>query len=188
MSRAQCEVHDILRRQFGLEVGGKFMPHATIMSFFRSDASIGQIKDSFDLVVAGRQSFVVTNNGPKLHKRSGVYLDVHHNADGAPNAELQALHVAAYAAIVPLVHPACEFAFNGWAGKDFRAHLTLAMADIPDFLFDEVIEFVQSASPIGPPWFLAEHLHLHAFTSDDWGGAWWESMAWRLLHSWKLLS
>jgi hypothetical protein len=40
MSRAQAAMHDVLRRQFGLQVGGQFMPHATIMSFFRSDAPL----------------------------------------------------------------------------------------------------------------------------------------------------
>ncbi|CAN5803073.1 hypothetical protein BH24CHL3_BH24CHL3_01450 [soil metagenome] len=186
MSRAQCEVHDILRRQFGLEAGGKFMPHATIMSFFRSEASIERIKDAIDRSVAGCRSFVVTNTGPKPHKRTGVYLDVQHNADGSPNLAMQGLHEATYASIMPMVHPDCEFAFKDWAGPHFWAHLTLAMADIPDFLFDEVLAFAESASPIGPSEFLAEYFHLYAFQSDDWGGAWWESMTWRLLHSWRL--
>ncbi len=186
MSRAQAEIHDLLRRQFGLEVGGKFMPHATVMSFFRSDASIEEIKSALDDSLAGRSMFAVTNSGPMPHKRSGVSLDIHHDDDGTPNVALQAVHNAVYKAIVPLVHPACEFAFNGWAGEHFRAHLTLAMADIPDFLFDEVLGFIRSAEPIGPRRFLAEYFTLYAFQSDDWGGAWWETMAWQVLGSWRL--
>ncbi len=186
MSRAQAGMHDVLRRQFGIEVGGKFMPHATIMSFFRSDASVNEIRAVIDGAVAGRSAFVVTNNGPKPHKRSGISLDVHHNEDGSPNEGMQGLHEAVYRAILPLVHPDCEFAFNGWAGENYRAHLTLAMADIPEFLFDEVLEFVRSAEAIGPRQFLAEYFHLYAFGSDDWGGAWWETMTWRVLHSWRL--
>ncbi|MDQ3657364.1 MAG: 2'-5' RNA ligase family protein [Chloroflexota bacterium] len=186
MSRAQAEIHDLLRRQFGIEVGGKFMPHATIMGFFRSDASIEKIKGAIDGAVAGHQPFTVTNCGPKPHKRSGISLDVHHDEDGTPNSRLQAIHESAYNAIVPLVHPDCEFAFNGWAGEHFRAHLTLAMADIPDFLFDEVLEFIESAEPIGPRQFPAEYFSLYAFQSDDWGGAWWETVSWQPLHSWRL--
>jgi len=83
---------------------------------------------------------------------------------------------------MPLVHPDCEFAFNGWAGEHFRAHMTLAMADIPDFLFDEVLEFIESAEPIGPRQFLAEYFSLYAFQS----GAWWATMSWQPLHSWRL--
>ena len=84
------------------------------------------------------------------------------------------------------MHPDCEFAFNGWAGENFRAHLTLAMADVPDVLFDEVLEFIESAAPIGPAQFLAEYCTLYAFESDDWGGAWWRTMTWRAIRSWRL--
>ncbi len=186
MSRAQAEMHDLLRRQFGIEVGGKFMPHATIMSFFRSDAPVANITAVIANAIARKRPFVVTNNGPKPHKRSGVSLDVHHNEDGTPNAALQALHDAAYRAIAPLVHPDCEFAFNGWAGEHYRAHLTLAMADIPEFLFDEVLAFIRCAEPIGPRRFVAEYFTLYAFQSDDWGGEWWQTLTWLPLHSWRL--
>ena len=54
MCRAQAEIHDLLRRQFGLVCGGVFMPHATVKGFFRSDASIPDIVAAFDTVVAGR--------------------------------------------------------------------------------------------------------------------------------------
>ncbi len=186
MCRAQAEMHDLLRRQFGLQVGGQFMPHATIMSFFRSDAPIAGIESVIDGAVRGHAPFTVSNNGPKPHKRSGVSLDVHHNADGSPNAALQAMHESAFAAITPLVHPECEFAFNGWAGENFRAHLTLAMADIPETMFDEILAFIESAAPIGPAQFLAEYFTLYAFQSDDWGGAWWRTLTWRPIRTWRL--
>ncbi len=186
MARAQTEVHDILRRQFGLEVGGKFMPHATIMSFFRSEASIPAIKSAIDAVIEGRAPFTVVNSGPRPHGRSGVSLDVHHLEDGAPNPEMISVHEAAFSAILPLVHPACEHAFGDWSGERFRAHLTLAMADIPEFMFDEVLEFILSAAPIGPRSFRAEYFHLYAFESLDWGGAWWETLTWKVLGSWRL--
>jgi hypothetical protein len=68
----------------------------------------------------------------------------------------------------------------------FFAHLTLAMADIPEFLFDEVHAFIREAEPIGPRRFTAEYLHLFAFRSDDWAGEWWRSLDWRFLHAWRL--
>jgi 2'-5' RNA ligase len=186
MSRAQAEIHDVLRRQFGIEVGGKFMPHATIMSFFRSDASLPTIHAAIETVTSSHSPFVVTNSGPRPHKRNGVSLDVHHDEHGRPNAALQAIHEASFAAIIPLVHEDCEFSFQDWSGVNFRAHLTLAMADIPDFLFDEVLEFLESARPIGPHQFIAEYFHLYAFQSDDWQGPWWETLSWEDLASWRL--
>jgi hypothetical protein len=186
MCRAQAEMHDLLRRVFGLETGGKFMPHVTIMSFFRSDATLATIKAAIDPVMAGRAPFLVHNRGLNPHGRTSVTLDVHHKTNRAPNQALFDLHEAAFQALIPLVHPDCEFAFRGWSGDNFRAHLTLAMADIPDSLFDEVRAFVNEALPIGPVTFTAEWFHLYAFDSDAWDGRWWETMTWKDLASWRL--
>ncbi|MDQ3655082.1 MAG: hypothetical protein M3457_08385 [Chloroflexota bacterium] len=68
----------------------------------------------------------------------------------------------------------------------FFAHLTLAMAGIPHFLFDEVHAFIRDAAPIGPGRFITEYLHLFAFRIDDWSGEWWHSLRWSILHAWKL--
>jgi hypothetical protein len=101
MCRAQAEMHDLLRRQYGLVTGGAFMP--------------------------------------------------------------------------------TEGAMEG-----FHAHLTLAMADLPPVLHREVLEFVREAGPIGPEQFTAEYFHLFAFRSETWGGAWWPTLTWKLLYSWRL--
>jgi hypothetical protein len=116
----------------------------------------------------------------------GIVLDVHHDGNGEVNGAIQAIHEAAFEAIVQLVHPDCEFAFGNWSGDRFHAHLTLAMADVPEFAVDEIIEFVNSGGLVGPETFLAEYFHLYAFQSDDWGGAWWKTMSWEFLHSWRL--
>lgn len=186
MSGAQAAMHDLLRRQFGLVAGGAFMPHATLKGFFRSDAPVAAIVGVVDGVMAGRQPFTVVNNGPVPFGRGGVALDVQHGEHGEPNEAMQALHEAVFDSIVPLVHDACDFTPKEWARERFFAHLTLAMADIPDFLFDEVHAFVRDAEPIGPRRFHAEYLHLFAFTSDDWAGNWWHSLTWTLLHAWRL--
>ena len=68
----------------------------------------------------------------------------------------------------------------------FRAHLTLAMANVPERFFEEVLAFVREADPIGPSSFLAETVQLLAFHSEDWEGRWWETLRWRLLRSWPL--
>jgi 2'-5' RNA ligase len=186
MSRAQAEIHDLLRRQFGIRVGGAFMPHATIMGFHRSDAPLDQLCETWASVAARHAPFTVTNRGVRPHGRSGISLDVHHGPDGASNPAMVALHRDAYASVEPLCHPECEFTRGDWAGDRFAAHLTLAMADIPDFAFDEVIAFVRALEPVGPASFAAEYVHFYAFESDDWGGQWWRSLEWALLHSWRL--
>lgn len=186
MSRAQAEVHDLLARQFGIVVGGKFMPHATIMGFHRSDAKVEAMRSIWAEVARGQAPFAVHNAGPIPFGRSSFVLNVHQLADGSANPALVALHRAAYGGIEPRLHPDCEFSRGDWAGDRFHAHLTLAMADVPAFAFDEVHGFMTDLGPIGPSDFRAEYVAWYAFQSDDWGGAWWESMRWRLLDSWRL--
>lgn len=184
MSIDQARMHDVLRRQFGLKVGGQFMPHATIMSFFRSDATLADIVAALEPVMANHAVFPVWNHGP-IQMGPGVVLDVHRNGEGEENAALQAVHEDVFAAIIPLAHPDCEFAFRAWSGEKFHAHLTLAMADVPSFALDEILAFTR-AEPIGPRTFVAEYFHLYAFQSDDWAGNWWETLSWEFLHSWRL--
>lgn len=186
MCRAQAEMHDLLKRQFGLLAAGAFMPHATIKGFFRSNASIEDIILAFDTAVEGHESFTVYNKGPMSYGRTSVVLNIHETEDGLVNTPLKALHESAWKAITPLVHPDCTFTPVEGSEDRFHAHLTLAMADLREEFYDEVFAFINEACPIGPDRFKAEYFHLFAFRSDAWDGPWWESLTWELLHSWKL--
>lgn len=186
MCRAQAEMHELLRRQYGLRAAGVFMPHATIKGFFRTDAPVAELAARLDAVLAGRRPFPVHNGGVVRFGDAGIGLTIQRMPDGAVNVPLQALHDAALAALLPLVRPDCDFTPNEWAGPRFEAHLTLAMADIPLRFFDEIERFVRAAEPIGPPGFEADTLQLFAFTSDDWTGRYWEILGWELLRSWRL--
>jgi hypothetical protein len=189
MSRAQADVHDVLERQYGLRAAGNFMPHATIKGFFRTEASEGRIAACVDAVLDNREAFDVFNGGIVPFGRDGMAIDINGTSEGTPNVPLQDLHQAVMDAVMPLVDPACEFTpreERELAYERFRAHLTLAMADVPEHLFDEVLAFVREADPIGPPSFLADTVQFLAFRSDDWAGRWWETLRWQLLRSWTL--
>ena len=186
MSRAQAEMHDLLRRQFGLVCGGAFMPHATLKGFFRSDASVAEIEAAFDTAIAGHEPFAVYNRGPVGWGRGSIVMDIHHTSDGERNNALQALHESGWSAITPLIREDCPVTWGEAALESFRAHLTLVMADMREELFDEVMAFIQDAGPIGPGVFTAEYVHLYAFHSADWAGTWWETLEWSLLKSWRL--
>ena len=187
ISRAQAEIHDLVARQYGSMCAGRFMPHATIKGFFRSDAALREMVTSLEPVMTERHPFVVTNRGPiQLGRHGTVVLDIHHNADGSPNSALIELHHAVFGALEPLVRSDCDFTPRENALDQFHAHLTLLMGDIPAGLGDELFEFIRDAEPIGVPEFTAERLHLVALRSQNWDGAWWETLQWTLLHSWKL--
>lgn len=187
MCRAQAEVHDLLRRQFGLAAAGNFMPHATIKGTFKSLVSEEQILETLHGVVSGRTQFPIYNAGIIEINRRGVMLSIQNLPDGRTNVPLQELHEAAMDALLPLASPDCEFTNPSERIRErFHAHLTLAMADVPPFAFDEIYDFIGELGPIGPQVFTTEYLHLYAFESDDWGGKWWATLRWTLLHSWKL--
>lgn len=186
MSRDQAEMHDLLQRQFGLIGGGVFMPHATLKGFFRSDAPVPDIEAAFDRAVAGHQPFTVYNGGPVGWGRGSIVIDIHRTLQGETNAPLQALHESGWREITPLVNPDCPVTWTEAACENFQAHLTLVMADLREELFDEVMEFIAEAGPIGPETFRAEYVHLYALRSDDWTGRWWETLEWSLIKSWQL--
>jgi 2'-5' RNA ligase len=186
MSRDQAAMHELLRRQYGLNGGGVFMPHATLKGFFRSDASIEEIVAAGDRAVAGTAPFTVFNPGPVAWGRGSIVLEIQKTPDGGTNEPLQALHEAGWRELTPLVHPECNFTPVEGAMENFRAHLTLVMADMDEELLDEVAQFVRDAGRIGPESFTAEYVHLFAFRSQDWTGRWWESLEWSLLKSWRL--
>jgi 2'-5' RNA ligase len=186
MSRAQAEIHDLLYRQYHLRGGGVFMPHATLKGFFRSDAPVEEMVTALDAHVASIVPFTVVNNGPIAYGNESVVINIHQDEHGARNESLQALHEAVWDALEPFVHPECDFTPREWARERFFAHLTLAMADVPAPLFDEIFAFIREAEPIGPRRFTADTVHLFAFRSEDWAGHWWETLEWDLLHSWRL--
>jgi len=186
MSRAQAEIHDLLRRQFNLRVGGMFMPHATIKGFFKSEAAPEEIISRLDVFLAGRSPFMVYNNGFVPFLRGGIGLIIQNLPDGSPNAELQAFHEAAMDALEPVISPDCERSKAEWVRERFVAHLTLAMADIPEWGFDAVLAFTSQAQPIGPDSFLADSFDLFAFESHDWHGEWWQDFSWTWLRGWTL--
>jgi hypothetical protein len=187
MCRAQAEVHDLLRRQFGLHAAGNFMPHATIKGTFKSLVSEAEIIAVLNGVVEGRSQFPVYNAGVIEQNRRGIMLSIQHLPDGRRNEPLQHLHEAAMDALLPLASPDCEFTTPREPIRErFHAHLTLAMADVPPFAFDDIYAFVHDLGPIGPQVFTTEYLHLYGFESDAWSGKWWETLRWTLLYSWRL--
>lgn len=186
MCRAQAGIHDLLARQYNLRVAGRFMPHATIKGFFRSEAPVADMVAALDSTLAGKTPIQIANGGPVAFGTSAIVIDVHHDQGGMTNQALHAIHEAAIETLLPFVHPNCDFTPNEWLGPMFHAHLTLAMADLKPRFFAEVLDFIRNLGPIGPEQFTADTFQLVAFTSPSWSGEWWRDFEWELLHSWRL--
>lgn len=187
MARAQAEIHDLVARQFGSNTAGRFMPHATIKGFFRSEASIPEIVAALNPELKRIMPFEVINGGIMSFGGTGsIVIDIHHTSDGRTNLQLQSLHDGVVDALLPLVDSDCAFTSREPMRDRSHAHLTLMMGDIPSGLQAEILEFLEDAENIGPPTFIASVCHLVAVRSDAWRGAWWDTMRWTLVHSWKL--
>lgn len=186
VSRAQAEIHDLIARQYGSMCAGRFMPHATIKGFFRSDATVDELAGALDPVMARHEPFEVVNSGiVPLGGNGSIVLNIHHDRNGQPNRPLVQLHHDVFLALTPLIRPDCDFTPRERKLAEFHAHLTLMMGDIPRGLKAEILEFLRDAEPVGPPAFLADRFHLVAVRSQCWDGEWWETMQWTLLHSWR---
>ena len=184
--RDQAMIHDLLERQYGLRAGGAFMPHATIKGFFLSHSSEAELVAALDPVLTMARSFPVHNAGPVRFGPGTVVLDIQHRRDGSTNDELTTFHTACLDALTPHIAPDCPNTPREAVRDRFHGHLTLSMADCPEWLGDEVAAFIDDLRPIGSDDFPARHIHLYAFTSADWGGQWWDSLRWRLCHAWTL--
>ena len=183
---AIATIHDLLERQYGLRVAGRFMPHATVKGFFHSHATPEAMVARLDDALSGHRAFPVTNGGPIRYGPTSIVLDVHHGETGERNEPLHAVHEAVLAALLPLVRSDCAFTRVEGLAERFHAHLTLAMVDLPPWLGEEILTFIRALGPIGPPTFTADTFHLLEFRSEAWDGAWWETLTWRPLHGWRL--
>lgn len=186
MCAAQVSMHQLLEHQYGLRAAGKFTPHCTVKGFFKSSAPEAEIRARAATITEGLESFPVWNNGLFRWGDEAIVLTIMRDPEGARNIPLQRLHERALDTLLPLIDDDCTFTAGEGSGDRFEAHLTLAMADIELRFFDEILELCRRLAPIGPKCFPAERLHLYAFESEDWPGAWWETLTWRLVDSWSL--
>lgn len=68
--------------------------------------------------------------GPVGLGRGSIVIDIQHTPECETNAPLQELHQSGWRGIVLLAHPDCPVTWTEHGLKNFRAHLTPAMADV----------------------------------------------------------
>jgi 2'-5' RNA ligase len=185
LAAAVAAVHGRLAREHGLGAAMRFMPHVTLKGFFRTEAQPAELEARLGPALHGRPPVTLNNAGAVGLGPETIALDVDADPGGGRNHALHALHEAAFDAMGPCVAPGCEFTAVEFAGNAFRAHLTLAMADIPPGRFAELVALLTEA-PIGPPSSEASEVALFAFESRDWAGSWWETLTWRPVASYLL--
>jgi len=185
LAAAVAAVHGRLAREHGLRAAGRFMPHVTLKGFFRTEAEPAELEARLRPALQGRPAVTLHNAGAVALGPETIALDVDSDPGGGRNRALYALHMAVFDAMAPCVARGCEFTAVEFAGDAFRAHLTLAMADIPPDQFSELLALTAQA-PAGPPSSEATEVALFAFESRDWAGSWWETLTSRPVAAFSL--
>jgi len=179
LAAAVADVQRALERRWGLTAAGRFMPHVTLKGFFRTDVTPMELRARLADELRGCPLVVLHNGGVTAFGTGAIVLDVDANESGGRNRSLHALHEATFRAMAPIVSAACDFTPYEHALDAYRAHLTLAMADIPGPRFTDILASVRSLQPIGPSVSQAAEVQLFAFASADWGASWWQTLTWR---------
>jgi 2'-5' RNA ligase len=180
LEAAVAAVHRRMATRWGLAAAGRFMPHVTLKGFFRTEATPSGLEDRVAAALAGHAPVALHQAGVTAFATDAVVLDVDGDGAGARNAALHALHVAVLDATAPLVIPD-RFEAEEYVRDAFRAHVTLAMADIPAARFAAVLADARSLEPIGPRVSTAAAVQVAVFESADWSGRWWETMTWHVV-------
>ena len=178
-----AQIHRMLRKQFGLIAAEQFQVHATIKGFFKKiEGPLEPMIQRLDAVFATQRPFTVHCNGIATTD-IGIMLDIS-QIGGELNPEMMALRERVVKAVRPFIASDCDFAKED-LGNPFRAHITLAFRDVPPPIFPEVVNYLQKA-PLPTKPFTADTFHLLEFFSQDWEGAWWQTLTWRLLKTWRV--
>jgi len=183
VARDVAEIHHLLRKQFGFIAADQFQVHATIKGFFKKvPGLLNPLVESLDAVFATQRPFPVHFNGFRIDQ-VGIGLNISRIGD-EPNAEMLALRERVVDAVRPFIAPDCDFVAKD-LGEPFEAHITLACHDIPPSMHDEVLDYLHEA-PLPTEPFIADTFHFVEFFSQNWEGAWEQTLSWRLLKSWRV--
>jgi 2'-5' RNA ligase len=178
----------VLQREFGSRVAARFMAHVTVKGFFKPGpaADLDTLLRELDDVYAGLEAFSVHLKAPDVDRGrlgASVLLPVEQVEP------LMALQQATWQAIEPYVALDCPFTPGEQPATRFRPHLTLMQYDLPTdpVLEEQAMDLCRyvTATATGVTW-TARNLQFIRFTSDDWRGRWWDTLAFEQLRGWRL--
>jgi len=183
VSQMVMEIHQMLRKQFGLAAADRFQVHATVKGFFKmEEGPVGPLVDQLDAVISEQRPFPIDFSGYR-NDDIGIGLNVS-LVDGKRNEALYAFRERVVAVVRPFIAADCDFVASD-LGNPYEAHITLAFRDVPLSLYDDVLAYLADAPfPTAP--FMARDFHFLQFFSEAWDGRWWESLSWRLIKTWHL--
>jgi hypothetical protein len=180
--------HALLQSQFGASVAGRFMVHVTVKGFFKPKpgAGIDRLITELDQTYAGREAFPVSFLGPRLlhgERGSSALIEIE------LTDPLWRLQQDTWKAIEPYVADDCPFTPGDRPATYFYPHLTLVQYDLPSdpVLQEQAFDLCREiCAQLPSQSWDARELQFIRFESQDWLGAWWETLRYRQIKGWRL--
>jgi 2'-5' RNA ligase superfamily protein len=181
--------HQVLSAEFGTVTGSRFMAHCTIKGFTKLAPGVSpdDLVPALDNLFARSPAFSTEIEPPWVERdpTGGVSALLWLTKSEA----FQKLHEEVWAIVAPYVAADCLFTPREPAGPNFPHHLTLVQSDLPaePGLLAQgraLVQYIYDNLPAHE--FLARDIQLVEFHSDDWAGAWWETLRYRQLKGWSL--
>lgn len=181
--------HRVLSAEFGTVTGSRFMAHCTIKGFTKlaPGASPDNFLPALDSLFARSTAF------PTEIKPPWVESDPTGGVSAllwlTKSAAFQQLHEDVWAIVAPYVAADCLFTPNEPSGPNFPPHLTLVQSDLPSEpgLLEQgraLVGYIYDNLPAHE--FMARDIQLVEFRSEDWAGAWSQTLRYRQLKGWRL--
>ena len=162
VSQLVMEIHQMLRKQFGLAAADRFQVHATVKGFFKKvEGPVEPLVDQLGAIFAEQRPFPIHFSGYR-NDEIGIGLNVP-LVDGKPNEELYAFRERVVSAVRPFIAQDCDFVASD-LGNPYEAHVTLALRDIPLNLYDDVLAYLADA-PLPSAPYVARDFHFLQFFS-----------------------
>jgi len=175
--------HDVLKKQFGLKAGARFQVHMTIKGFFKKKGgSITPIVGGLDRFLSIQTPFPVAYDGYRVDD-IGFGFD-YSRLNSQLNQPLQNFREEIVEIIRPFIADDCDFIERDLSGP-FKPHITLAFRDVSPLMYDGILAYLEDAPKPRNP-FTARDFTFLEFYSDDWEGAWWETLSWCLIKAWHI--
>ena len=185
LAKGVSEAHALLRKQFGFTAADRFPVHCTIKGFFKkNDKPASQLQEELDAFFQDQSALPVSVEDYRVDP-IGFGLSLM-TLNGEPNIPLLNFRENLVDLSRPYIADDCDFKESD-LGRPFHPHITFSFRDIPNELYDNVFKWMDDGPDFTGP-FMANTFHFLEFFSEDWPGSWWESISWRLLHTWRLES
>ena len=185
LSKEVAGVHYLLRKQFGFAAADRFPVHCTMKGFFKkNEKPASQLTEDLNQFFDNKTALPVSGDEYRTDP-IGFRLSLM-NRDGIPNTPFLDFRENLVDITRPYIADDCDFIDHD-LGRPFHPHITFSFRDIPNELYDDIFAWMEAGPDLKGP-FLAETFHFMEIFSEDWEGSWWETLTWRLIKSWRLIS